>query len=103
VGVNATLPSLGPAAVSEAARQSVESGFTTLKLKAGAERETDVLVERVREIRLAIGPDVRLRLDVNGAWDLATAEERLEAVARFDIEFVEQPLPAHDLEGLATL
>ncbi len=103
VGVNATLPSLGPAAVAEAARQSVESGFSTLKLKAGAERETEVLVERVREIRLAVGPDVRLRLDVNGAWDLATAEDRLEAVARFDIEFVEQPLPAHDLEGLATL
>ena len=103
VGVNATLPSLGPAAVAEAARQSVESGFSTLKLKAGAERETDVLVERVREIRLAGGPDVRLRLDVNGAWDLATAEDRLDAVARYDIEVVEQPLPAHDLEGLATL
>lgn len=103
VGVNATLPSLGPAAVAEAARQSVESGFSTLKLKAGAERETEVLVERVREIRLAVGPDVRLRLDVNGAWDLATAEDRLEAVARFDIEFVEQPLPALDIEELATL
>ena len=102
VGVNATLPVARAGAPSaEAARQSVESGFPTLKLKAGAERETEVLVERVRAIRLAVGPDVRLRLDVNGAWDLATAEDRLEAVARFDIEFVEQPLPAHDLDGLA--
>ena len=103
VGVNATLPSLGPAALAEAAQQSVESGFETLKVKAGAERETEVLVERIRAMRTAVGPEVRLRIDVNGAWDLATAEERLEAIARFDIEFVEQPLAAHDLDGLAEL
>ena len=42
VGVNATIPLLGPAASAEAARQSVDAGFRTLKLKAGAERETEV-------------------------------------------------------------
>jgi L-alanine-DL-glutamate epimerase-like enolase superfamily enzyme len=103
VGVNATIPSLGSAAAAEAALQSVESGFMTLKVKAGAERETEVLVDRIRAIRDAIGPEIRLRLDVNGAWDLATAEDRLEAIARFDIEFVEQPLPAHDIDGMAEL
>ena len=103
VGVNATLPSLGPEAAAEAALQSVESGFVTLKVKAGAERETEVLVERVRAIRAAVGPDIALRLDVNGAWDLETATERLEAIARFDIEFVEQPLAAHDIDGMAEL
>jgi L-alanine-DL-glutamate epimerase-like enolase superfamily enzyme len=103
VGVNATIPSLGVPAQTEAALQSVESGFLTLKVKAGAERETEVLVDRIRAIREAIGPEIRLRLDVNGAWDLVTAEERLEAIARFDIEFVEQPLPAHDVDGLAEL
>jgi O-succinylbenzoate synthase len=103
VGVNATLPSLGPGAAAEAAQQAVESGFATLKVKAGAERETEALVERVRAIRDAVGPDVRLRLDVNGAWDLATATDRLEAVARFDIELVEQPLPAHEVADAAEL
>lgn len=103
VGVNATVPSLGAAAAAAAARQSVESGFLTLKVKAGAERETDVLVDRIRAIRAAVGPDVRLRLDANGAWDLATAEDRLLAIARFDIEYVEQPLAAHDVDGLAEL
>jgi o-succinylbenzoate synthase len=103
IAVNATLPSLGPTAAAEAAQQAVESGFLTLKVKAGAERETEVLVERVRTIRAAVGPDVALRLDVNGAWDLATATDRLEAIARFDIEFVEQPLAAHDLDGMAEL
>lgn len=103
VGVNATVPSVGPAAAAEAARQAMESGFTTLKMKAGAERETEVLVERVRAIRTAVGPDVRIRLDLNGAWDLATAEDRVGAVARFDIEYVEQPLAADDIDGLAEL
>jgi L-alanine-DL-glutamate epimerase-like enolase superfamily enzyme len=50
-----------------------------------------------------VGPEVRLRLDVNGAWDLPTAEERLEAIARFDLEYVEQPLPADDSAGAAEL
>jgi L-alanine-DL-glutamate epimerase-like enolase superfamily enzyme len=103
VGVNATIPSLGPGAAAEAAIQSVESGFMTLKVKAGAERETEVLVERIRAIRTAVGPAVRLRIDVNGAWDLATAEDRLQAIAGFDIEYVEQPIPAHDVDGLAAL
>ena len=103
VGVNAAIPSLGPTAAAEAAQQSVESGFATLKVKAGAERETEVLVERIRAIRRVVGPDVRLRLDVNGAWDLATAEDRLAAVAGFDIEYAEQPLPPDDIDGLAEL
>jgi o-succinylbenzoate synthase len=103
VGVNATLPSLGPEAMAEAARQSVEAGFATLKMKGGAERETEVLVERVAAVRRAVGPEVALRLDVNGAWDLPTAEDRIEAVARFDLEYVEQPLPPGDDDALAEL
>jgi L-alanine-DL-glutamate epimerase-like enolase superfamily enzyme len=103
VPVNGTIGFGGPAAGAEAALQAIEAGFTTLKLKAGAERETLDLVARVRAIRTAVGPDVRLRLDVNGAWDLPTAEDRLHAVDRFGIEYVEQPLPADDSDGAAEL
>ncbi|MCU0482808.1 MAG: o-succinylbenzoate synthase, partial [Chloroflexi bacterium] len=103
VPVNGTIAFGGPRAGSEAALQAIEAGFTTLKLQAGAERETADLVARLRAIRSAVGPGVRLRLDVNGAWDLPTAEERLEAVARYDLEYVEQPLPPDDLAGAAEL
>lgn len=103
VGVNAVIKFGGADAGAEAARQSVSAGFRTLKIKAGAERETDVLVARVRAVRTAVGPAVRLRIDANGAWDADTAEERLRAIARFDIEYAEQPLAAHDFDGLATL
>lgn len=103
VGVNATLPALGPAATAEAARQAVAVGFRTLKLKAGWERETEGLIDRVRAVRESAGPDVRLRIDVNGAWDVGTATDRLRAIARYDIEYVEQPVPAVDVAGLADL
>jgi O-succinylbenzoate synthase len=103
VGVNATLPLLGPRPSAEAALQAVEAGFRTLKVKGGAERETEALVDRIRAVRQAVGPDVRLRLDVNGSWDPPTAEERLEAVARFDLEYVEQPLAGDDAAALAAL
>jgi L-alanine-DL-glutamate epimerase-like enolase superfamily enzyme len=60
-------------------------------------------VDRVRAIRAAVGPDVRLRLDVNGAWDLETATDRLEALERFALEYVEQPLAGDDPDQLAEL
>jgi len=103
VPVNGTIGFAAPREGAEAALQAIEAGFTTLKLKAGAERETEDLVARVRAIRQAVGPDVRLRLDVNGAWDLPTAQDRLDAVERFDIQYVEQPLSADDTEGAAEL
>jgi L-alanine-DL-glutamate epimerase-like enolase superfamily enzyme len=103
VGVNATLPVLGPAASAEAARQAVGAGFETLKLKAGAERETEVLVDRVAAVRAAVGPAVRVRIDVNGAWDLESAVDRLEAIARFGIEYVEQPLAGDDTAAWSEL
>lgn len=103
VGVNATLPSLDPASAADAARAAVTSGFATLKVKGGDERETAILVERIRAIRTAAGPAVKLRLDVNGVWDGATAEARLRAIEEFAIEYVEQPLPVHDVDGLARL
>ena len=103
VPVNGTIGFAAPREGAEAALQAIEAGFTTLKLKAGAERETEDLVDRVRAIRRAVGPDVRLRLDVNGAWDLPTAEDRLEAIARFDVEYVEQPLAPDDTAGATEL
>ena len=103
VPVNGTIGFAGPREGAQAALQAIEAGFTTLKLKAGAERETEDLVARVRAIRQAVGPDVRLRVDVNGAWDLPTAEDRLDAIARFAIEYVELPFPADDTAGAAEL
>ena len=103
IPVGATIVFGGPDAGADAAAQAVELGFETLKIRAGFERATDQLVDRVRAIRAAIGPEPRLRVDAAGAWDLDTAEERIAAIDRFRIEFVEQPLAPWDLTGHSVL
>lgn len=99
IPVSAAIPFAGPDAGAEAAAQAVELGFGTLKMRAGFERATDQLVDRLRAIRAAVGPEPHLRLDAGGAWDLETAAERIAAIAPFRIEYVEQPLAAWDVAG----
>jgi L-alanine-DL-glutamate epimerase-like enolase superfamily enzyme len=103
IPVSAMIAFGGPDAGADAAAQAVELGFETLKLRAGFERTTDQLVDRLRALRAAVGPEPRVRVDVGGAWDLETATERIEAIAPFRIEYVEQPLAAWDLTGHAAL
>jgi L-alanine-DL-glutamate epimerase-like enolase superfamily enzyme len=103
IPVSATIVFAGPGAGADASAQAIELGFETLKLRAGFERTTDQLVDRLRAIRGAIGPEPRLRIDVAGAWDLDTAVERIAAIEPFRIEFVEQPLAAWDVTGHAVL
>ena len=103
IPVSATIAFGGPDAGADAAAQAVELGFDTLKLRAGFERTTDQLVDRLRALRAAVGPEPRLRIDAGGAWDLETAAERIAAIEPFRIEYVEQPLAAWDLAGHAAL
>ena len=103
VAVSATLAFGGPDAAAEAGAQAIELGFRTLELRAGYERTTDQLVERLRALRAAVGSEPNLRIDAGGAWDLDTATERLTEIAPYRIEFVAQPLAAWNLTGHAAL
>jgi o-succinylbenzoate synthase len=102
VPVNATVGDGTPDEAAAEARRAVDEGFDCLKLKVGA-RDVDADVERVRAVREAVGDAVALRADANGAWDRETARRALDALAPFDLAYVEQPLPASDLDGLAAL
>jgi L-Ala-D/L-Glu epimerase len=88
VRCNATLIAGEPEAVAENARAWAAEGFSTFKLKVGVGDD----VAQVRRVRAAVGPQARLRLDANGAWDLATAKRRLSEIEELDIELVEQPV-----------
>ncbi len=101
VGVNATLEAGPIDDLIADARAAVALGFGTLKVKVGAEAGSQELAERIGALRAAVGGGVRLRLDANGAWEPSTAVERLAAVARFDIEVVEQPVPVGEPAELA--
>ncbi len=100
VPVNATIGDGTPAETVDAAREAVEDGFRTLKLKVGA-RPLESDVERVRRVREAVGPDVELRADANGAWNRDEAHDAVAALADCDLALLEQPLPADDLAGHA--
>ena len=101
VAMNATIGYLQLPQLEAAARDAVAGGFGTIKMKVGPERHTAELVERVAAVRAAAGANVRLRLDANGAWDVATARERIAVVAPYRIEYVEQPVAAGDPHSLA--
>lgn len=100
------IPYTGSVGISTTDRMEAEAathaarGARTIKVKIGTDPATDL--DRVRAIRAAIGPSVKLRLDANqgcGA-DWLPAFRRMEA---YDLEFIEQPLPVWDIAGCARL
>jgi o-succinylbenzoate synthase len=103
VRVNATIATEDAEATIAAARDAIEAGFDCLKIKGGSERSTRDLVDRLAAVRALVGPSVELRLDVNGAWDVPTAHDRLVAFAGLDLAYVEQPIPVGDIGALADL
>ncbi|SDJ74886.1 o-succinylbenzoate synthase [Halovenus aranensis] len=103
VPVNATIGAgLAPEAVGKRAQEAVDDGFETLKLKVGTNGiEEDI--ERVRAIRDAVGEEVTLRVDANGAWTPDQAQAALDSLAALDVSYVEQPLPKTALDAHAEL
>jgi len=102
VPVNATVGDADRETTVDRAAAAVDRGFDCLKCKVGA-RPLDEDVTRVRAVREAVGDGVALRLDANGAWTREDAERALERFEPLDVAYVEQPVPADDLAGLADL
>lgn len=100
IPVNATVAARSTEDAAAAALVARAAGFGCLKLKVGMEATIAAEVARVATIRDVIGTDVKLRLDANGAWDEATATAAVRALAPYDIELLEQPVPAAELEAL---
>ena len=101
VEVNAVLGEGSLSELEEEVRNADAAGYGTLKLKVGgASLEADR--RRVETARNA-APSARLRLDANGAWTEPEAAAALERLARYDLEYVEQPVPADDLGALARI
>jgi len=88
VRCNASLVSGNPAAVVSAAEHWAADGFSTFKLKLGTGDDA-ALVQAVRE---ALGPRARIRVDVNGAWDVETAKQTLGELEPYEVELAEQPV-----------
>lgn len=80
--------------------KAVRQGFRILKIKVGKESIKDV--ERIRAIRQAVGQDIRLRIDANQGWSAKEAVRIIRTLEDTGIEMdlVEQPVSAHDFEGM---
>jgi O-succinylbenzoate synthase len=99
VPVNTTVPAVGPEQAHAMVRRS---GCGTAKVKVAETGQSfaDDLA-RVEAVRDALGPSGKLRVDVNGAWGVDEAVRRLKELARFDLEYAEQP--CRTLEELAAV
>ncbi len=79
---------------------AVKKGFDVLKIKVG--NDIDLDIERLGQIRSAVGKEIKIRVDANQGW---RAKEAVRAIDRLqqsgvDLELVEQPVNRDDLEGL---
>jgi len=84
--------SIGPP--EKVARDAVafkEAGFPAIKVKLGTNTKDDVA--RIRAIRQAVGDDYPIRIDANQGWDTISAINTLRALAEYDIEHCEEPVP----------
>jgi O-succinylbenzoate synthase len=97
IPVNVTVPAVGP---EQAIKIVSVSGCRTAKVKVAepGQSEADDM-ERVEAVREALGPDGKIRVDANGGWPPAQAARMLRRLARFGLEYAEQPCAT--LEELA--
>ncbi|MEF8806847.1 dipeptide epimerase [Natronomonas sp.] len=83
------------AAMKRRAREAARAGYPVLKVKLGTDRDLRI-IEAIR----AVAPDVDIRVDANEAWTPKEAVRKCRELADYDVEFVEQPVPAENPEGL---
>ena len=76
----------------------VERGHKVLKVKVGFDLEKDM--ERLTAIREAVGPAIPFRIDPNMAWSPRTAVRWIRRMEKLNLQWVEQPVPSWDIEGL---
>ena len=91
-----------PEAMARDAARHVAAGFATVKLKVGVADDPLLDARRVLAVREAVGPAIRLKVDANQGWRTpGVAIRAIRALEPARPEYVEQPVAAHDLDGLA--
>ena len=89
------------AALKEQVAAWADAGIDQVKIKVGRTPRDDVT--RVRAARSAIGPDIGLFVDANGAYTTKQALALAQEFARYDVSWFEEPVASDDLYGLRLL
>ncbi len=93
---------MAPDALAERAASYVAIGHRALKIRGTRGYVTPrEATDRVRAVREAVGPEVKIMVDVNGTWDVDTAVQQLKIWEPYDIYWLEEPVPPHDIPGYA--
>jgi L-alanine-DL-glutamate epimerase-like enolase superfamily enzyme len=95
--------SLPPAELAASARRHAEAGFGGVKLRLGREATPEREAERVRAVREAVGPDVRIMADINETWTYAQARRGGRALQEAGIAWLEDPVHHLDVASVAAL
>lgn len=103
VPVNATISDMDLERAASAASYAALAGYQAIKLKAGVFADPEQEIQRVAAVREAIGPDVALRLDVNGGWTVEQAVDMAKRLEPYSLDYLEQPIPASDIGALGQL
>jgi len=83
--------------VAEPIEEAVAEGFTAAKIKIGTGVDEDV--ERVRTAREVLGDDATLMVDVNGNYRAHQAIRSANAIAEYDLAWIEEPVPPENDSG----
>jgi L-alanine-DL-glutamate epimerase-like enolase superfamily enzyme len=82
----------------EALEELERDGYTHMKIRAGRYGKDDA-VNRVKVIRKAVGPDMKIGVDINQAFDYDTALATVKEFEQYDIMWYEEPLPRNPRGG----
>jgi len=85
-------------ACAEEARSFKEAGFRAVKMKVGLLTVAEDL-RRIEAVREAIGPDLKLMVDANHAYSVATAVSLAKKMEHLDISWFEEPVVPEDIQG----
>lgn len=79
-----------------------DAGVVAMKIKVGSKGQVEADIERTREIRKAVNGGVQLSADANQGWSREEAMTFARGASEY-LDFLEQPLHGHDVEGMAEI
>lgn len=89
-----------PEQMAEEASSMVNKGYDSFKMKVGTDAKKDV--KRIQAVRERVGKDVAIRVDVNQGWkNSATTLAAMRSLRNLDLDWLEQPVLADDIDGMA--
>jgi L-alanine-DL-glutamate epimerase-like enolase superfamily enzyme len=80
--------------------EHVDKGFRAMKFRLGGVRTAEECIARTAALRDTVGPDIELHVDMNWGWSVDKTVRIGKQLERFNLFWIEDPIPASDYDGL---